>query len=68
MQQNKTKILVYKPDFGERMKYLHLTLTFINQFRGAEVCAVHSIPVLLAGHDRKSGCCKLASDIAELSC
>lgn len=50
------------------MEYLHLTLTLINQFRGAEVCAVHSIPVLLAGHDRKSGRCKLASDIAELSC
>lgn len=67
MQQNK-KILAYKPDLGERMEYLHLTLTLFNQFEGTEVYAVNFTPVLLAGHDRKSGRCKLASDIAELSC
>lgn len=50
------------------MEYLQLSLTLINHIRGAQAYEVHSIPVLLPGHDRKSGRRKLALNIAELSC
>jgi len=68
VQQNKN-VAIQNFDFEESvLEYLHLALTLINHIRGAQVYEVHAILVSLAGHDRKSGRCKLALNIAELSC